>query len=169
MTQSPHYDATTALWRYEFPLDRLIVALKYGERLAFAAYFGQTMATTVVGRKVDLVVPMPLHPDRLRERGFNQAVEISRSVSRLLGIPQRTDALIRVRDTASQAELPLAERTRNMRDAFLCLSDLKDLSVALVDDVMTSGATLNEAARALKRAGAAHVENWIVARTVLKE
>ncbi|HKO89063.1 MAG TPA: ComF family protein [Burkholderiales bacterium] len=164
IAQPPQYNATTALWAYDFPLDRLVLALKYNERLAFAAYFGEALAQKLRGRAVDLVIPMPLHPRRLRSRGFNQSVEITRACAKALRLTWRTDVLERIRDTAPQAELPLDERARNVRGAFLYVGDLSGKSVAVVDDVMTTGATLNEAAAALKRAGAIHVENWVVAR-----
>ena len=163
----PHFDATRALWRYEFPVDRLVLALKYNERLALAAWFGRMLAQDV-STKPDLLLPMPLHPNRLRERGFNQAAEIARTASKRLCVDWKSDVLMRLRDTASQADLPLEERERNVKGAFLCMADLSGKSVALIDDVMTTGATLNEAAAALKKAGAARVENWVVARAVLQ-
>jgi ComF family protein len=163
----PHFDSTTALWRYEFPLDRLVLALKYGERLALAAWFGRVLAREV-NAKPDLLLPMPLHPTRLRQRGFNQAAEIARAVAKRLKLTWKSDVLVRLRDTAPQADLPIDERARNVREAFLCMADLSGKTVALIDDVMTTGATLNEAAVALKRAGAARVENWVVARAVLQ-
>jgi predicted amidophosphoribosyltransferase len=109
---------------------------------------------------------MPLHPRRLAERGFNQALEIARSVARHLGRPIEPRGVLRVKDTLPQTKLPYEERAKNVRGAFLCKLDLSGASVAVVDDVMTTGATLNELARALKRAGATRVENLVIARTV---
>jgi ComF family protein len=113
---------------------------------------------------VDHVVPVPLAPARLRARGYNQAVEIARQIapSRL-----RLNLCTRSRDTPAQIDLPWAERRRNVRGAFACERPLEAASVAVVDDVMTTGATLDEVARTLKRAGAARVINWVVARTLL--
>lgn len=162
----PHFDATRALWRYEFPIDRLILALKYSERLALGAWFGR-MLTKDVAQKPDLLLPMPLHPNRLRERGFNQAAEIARTASKRLEVKWKSDVLLRLRDTAPQADLPIDERASNVKEAFLCMADLTGKTVALIDDVMTTGASLDQAAAALKRAGAARVENWVVARAVL--
>ena len=110
---------------------------------------------------------LPLHPRRLRERGFNQAGEIARTLSKHLRLPWQSDALLRIRDTAPQTDLPVAERGRNVKDAFVCMADLSGKTIAVIDDVMTTGATLNETAAALKNAGAARVENWVVARAVL--
>ena len=159
----PHFDATLALWRYEFPCDGLVQALKYRARLALAGFFARSLASRTMP-EVDLIVPMPLHPRRLAERGFNQALEIARH----LGRPIAPRGVLRVKHTPPQTELPYEERAKNVRGAFLCKLDLSGASVAVLDDVMTTGATLNELARALKRAGAARVENLVIARTVLR-
>ncbi len=163
---APHYDASYAAFVYAYPVDALIQALKYGGQLALAGLFGHELHQRI-GRAhgIDLIVPMPLHPARLAERGFNQAAEIARVLSRLNGIPMDTQLARRVRDTAPQAALPWRERATNMRRAFACGRDLSGLRLAVVDDVMTTGATLDEFARTLKKHGAARVENWVVART----
>ncbi len=165
LDRPPHYDRTLALWRYEFPCDRLVQALKYRARLALAGFFARSLASRPLP-EVDLIVPMPLHPKRLAERGFNQALEIARGLARHLGRPIEPRGVLRVKDTPPQTRLPYEERAKNVRGAFLCKLDLSGASVAVVDDVMTTGATLNELARALKRAGAARVENFVIARTV---
>jgi ComF family protein len=109
---------------------------------------------------------LPLAIDRQRERGYNQAQEIARVISARTGIQLLPRGLSRVRATPPQAALPWTERAKNVRGAFLCELDLSGVSVALVDDVMTTGASLTEAARVLKASGAASVENWVVARTL---
>jgi ComF family protein len=149
------------LWGYEFPCDGLVQALKYRARLALAGFFARSLASRTLP-EADLIVPMPLHPKRLAERGFNQALEIARH----LGRPIAPRGVLRVKHTPPQTELPYEERAKNVRGAFLCTLDLSGASVAVLDDVMTTGATLNELARALKRAGAARVENLVIARTV---
>ena len=161
LNHPPHFDATLALWRYEFPCDGLVQALKYRARLALAGFFARSLASRTMP-EVDLIVPMPLHPRRLAERGFNQALEIARH----LGRPIEPRGVLRVKHTPPQTDLPYEERAKNVRGAFLCKLDLSGASVAVLDDVMTTGATLNELARALKRAGAARVENLVIARTV---
>ena len=165
INRPPHYDRTLALWRYEFPCDRLVQALKYRARLALSGFFARSLASRPLP-EVDLIVPMPLHPKRLAERGFNQALEIARGLARRLGRPIEPRGALRVKDTPPQTELPYEERAKNVRGAFLCRLDLSGVSVAVLDDVMTTGATLNELARALKRAGATRVENLVIARTV---
>ena len=114
----------------------------------------------------DFIVPMPLHPAKLRERGFNQALEIARRVSEKCGIPLLPGACKRIKDTASQAGLPWKEREKNIRGAFTCETDLAGKHIAVLDDVMTTGATLNELAKVLRKHGATRVSGWVVARTL---
>ena len=161
----PHFDASRAAFAYAFPVDALIQALKYGGQLAVAGLFAHELQRRIVRGGVDTIVPLPLHPARLAERGFNQAAEIARVLSHLCGVPMQTRIARRVRDTTPQTALPWRERARNMRGAFACDADLSGLRIAVVDDVMTTGATLDEFARTLKKSGAARIENWVVART----
>lgn len=164
LQRPPHFDAAHATFRYEFPLDRLVQALKYGHQLALAAWFGKTLAGLVADSAFDAVVPLPLHPERLRRRGFNQAAEIGRALAAAGGYRLSLALLARTKATASQTHLPLDERAVNVRNAFECREDLTGRRFLLVDDVMTSGATLDEAARTLKLHGALRVEAAVVAR-----
>ena len=168
LARSPPFDATVAVWRYEFPVDRLIQALKYGRRLALADCFGEMLAARVAARHVDAIVPMPLARRRLAERGFNQALEIGRHVARRTGIGLEPRLVERVHETAPQTDLQHDARAANVRGAFACVGDVEARTIAVVDDVMTTGASLDELARTLKRAGALRVENWVVARTWLR-
>lgn len=162
--QAPHFDATACPCAYAFPADRLIQTLKYGHQLAIARLLAELMlaAPRPTG---DLVIPVPLADTRLRERGFNQAVEIARPLARALQLPLATSLCRRQVDTLAQARLPWHVRRRNVRAAFACIEDLTGKSVVVVDDVMTTGATLDELAATLKRAGAVRVCNWVAART----
>lgn len=163
--KAPAFDTTQALFRYTFPTDRMIRALKYRNRLALARYFGEMLVDIPLPESIDLVLPMPLHDVRLRERGFNQAVEISRPFARLRRLALAPLAAERIRNTAAQADLPLIERKANMRGAFACRARLDGLSIVVVDDVMTTGTTLEALARTLKQYGASRVHNLIIART----
>jgi ComF family protein len=166
MRSAPEFDATLAVWRYDFPLDRIVQSLKYQGNLPVARLVGEALARRVAGRAIDVIVPMPLARERLARRGFNQAVEIARPAARARRLSVETALIERVRDTASQTDLPLTERARNVRGAFACRADVGSRRIAVVDDVMTTGATLAELASCLKRAGAAWVENWVVGRTL---
>lgn len=163
----PAFDQTEAVYAYAFPLDTLVQQCKYRGGLELTALFAQALAGQIRGRdSADLIVPMPLHPGRLGERGFNQAAEIARRLAEQLQLPWQASACTRVRDTPPQAGLDLKDRRRNLRNAFRCDANLADRRVALVDDVMTSGASLNELARTVKKAGAISVTAWVVARTL---
>lgn len=168
--EPPPLRATIAAFRYAFPLDRMVQALKYGGELAVADWLGDALARAVAGRggarpDIDAVIALPLAPARQRQRGFNHAVEIARRTADALDL-RRSGGLRRVRDTPPQATLPWAARTRNMRGAFAATQRFEGERIALVDDVMTTGATLHAAARALARAGARSVDAWVVARTL---
>ncbi|KPK05207.1 MAG: hypothetical protein AMJ64_12110 [Betaproteobacteria bacterium SG8_39] len=165
LAHPPHYDATVAALIYAFPTDVLVQALKYRGELALAPLLGGLLAARLpADTAVDVAVPVPLSARRLRERGYNQAMEIARSLPTTVRLAPELCA--RVRDTPAQSDLPWAARAGNVRDAFRCAHTLDGMSVALIDDVMTTGATLEAAAAALKRAGAARVVNWVVARTL---
>ena len=169
LAHPPHFDATIAAFRYDFPVDRMVQSLKYGGRLALAAWFAAQLAQRLHTRPhPDLLIAMPLHGSRLKERGFNQSWEIARRIALILACPLDARLARRTRATAPQVELAPGERARNVRGAFSCDADLDGRTVAVVDDVMTSGATLNELARTLKRAGASRVDNWVVARAVTR-
>ncbi len=165
LAHPPSFDRTIAAWPYRFPLDRLVQALKFHARLQLAPWFASALAQS--GVEADLVVAVPLHRRRLAERGFNQAYEIARPLSTELGVSLLTDGVERVRSTGEQSRMRHDERTRNVHGAFECRVPLNARRIAVIDDVMTTGSTLNELAATLKGAGAAHVVNLVVARTLL--
>lgn len=165
LTEPPHFDRVVAACRYEYPLDGLIQACKYGGRLTVVNALAGMMRKPELPR-ADLIVAMPLSTQRLRERGFNQALELARSIARTTEIPLDADLCIKTRDTPPQTRLPWKERRKNIRGAFVVQRNVDGLHIAVVDDVLTTGATLNELARNLKRAGATAVTGWVVARTV---
>lgn len=162
----PHFDTTLAVFDFSFPVDALLRRYKYRGYLAVAGLAGALLAERVcTGTLPQCVIPMPLHPDRLRERGFNQALEIARIAARRLDLPLLPRAAERTRPTVPQTGLPRDKRQRNLRDAFVCHAGLESQHVALVDDVMTTGASLDALATAVRAAGAARVDCWVVART----
>jgi ComF family protein len=161
----PSFDHTHAAFCYDFPVDTLIRALKYQLRLACAPFLGNALIPLAKHSRPDLIVPVPLAQPRLAFRGFNQAVELARPLAQHLGVPIARNGVVRCRDTVPQVNLPRKERAANIRNAFECRFDLTGKTVWIVDDVMTTGATLNELAGVLKGQGAARVENFVVART----
>ena len=166
----PPFAAAFAAFAYAFPLDRLLHAFKYGGRLSHAEFFAEALGAHVAQRPAgmpwpDALVALPLAPARQRARGFDQAAEIARRLARITGVPLAA-GLRRTRDTPAQAALPWKERTRNVHGAFAADSSLGGQRIAIVDDVMTTGATLASAAGAVLRAGALGVEVWAVARTL---
>jgi ComF family protein len=164
LADAPHYDATVAALAYRFPADTLVHSLKFRGQLALAPLMGDLL-TEKIRERIDLVVPVPLSRERLRERGYNQAAEIARRVAKARRVRLELTIIARERNTQAQADLPWSERARNVRGAFRCERSLDGAAIAVVDDVMTTGATLDELAATLKRAGAARVVNWVVART----
>jgi ComF family protein len=166
LAEPPQYDATVAALAYAFPADVLIHALKFRGELALAPLLAEVFSQRIdENEKVDLVVPVPLSARRLRERGYNQSAEIARRLRSRA--PLELFLCERSRDSAAQTDLPWSERRRNVRGAFRCARGVSG-TVAVVDDVMTTGATLNEIAMVLKHAGAGRVVNWVVARTYIE-
>lgn len=165
----PGFDATRAVFEYRFPVDRLVHALKYRQRLAVSSYFSALFVREALQEfaacGIDVVLPVPLHRQRLRERGFNQALELARPLAHALGLEPATGLVVRSRNVARQADLAWSERQANVAASFGCVSRLDGLHVLVIDDVMTTGATLDALAVALKAAGAARVHNLVVART----
>lgn len=169
LTHPPAFEATIAAFAYAFPVDRLIHAFKYQGRLALAEWSAGAIVAERArrgGSAPDRLIAVPLSIERQRERGYNQSAEIARLVAARTGIPLLRAAVRRVRAAPPQAVLPWTARERNVRGAFACDVDLAGLQVAVIDDVMTTGATLSELAKTLRNAGASGVENWVVARTL---
>jgi ComF family protein len=162
----PPFERSIIPFRYAPPLDHLLQQLKFHQRLHLAPLLGDLLAGAVAARNEplpELLLPVPLHKARLRERGYNQAVELARPLAQQLAIPLAHDRFRRVRHTAAQTSLKGKDRRKNLRGAFTVEGNLPG-HVAILDDVVTTGATVNELARVLKRAGVESVEIWAIAR-----
>jgi ComF family protein len=183
----PFFDVTHAVFTYDYPIDSLMAAYKYGDHLNLSHTFGRLLHEKITQNKllnsfaiqvsklnsfemansglnnIDLIIPMPMHPTRLKLRGFNQAIEIAR-VFKAFKLDYRS--VTRQKLTPPQASLPLKARVKNIKGVFAVQADLTGKRIAIIDDVMTSGASLNELAKTLKKAGASHVECWVIARTL---
>jgi ComF family protein len=158
-----------APFAHAYPADHLVHALKYRGQLAVARVLGGLLAKHVecagLAAGVDVIVPVPLHPRRHAERGFNQSHEIARWTARRLRCLLDGSLVVRQRDTRPQVGLRGDQRRRNLDRAFAAASGVRGLRIALVDDVFTTGTTLCELGRALHAAGARSVEAWCVDRT----
>lgn len=166
--EPPAFDRIIAPFLYQPPMDYLIKALKFQGRLAFARLLGGLLGRIIAERgepQPECLLPVPLHPSRLRERGFNQALEIARSAARPAGLMVRSDSLRRIRATTPQTQLAGEARRHNVRGAFAVYRPITARHVAIVDDVVTTGSTINELARLLRTAGVAEIEVWACART----
>jgi ComF family protein len=177
---TPGLDASIAALDYGFPWSRLLQQFKFSRRLELAGLLLDRLDAALDAARAsggvsapDWLLPVPLAAERLRERGYNQSWELARRLAVRRGLRCDARLLLRTRDTPHQTDLPADQRGANMRGAFavepLRLQALRGCRVALVDDVMTTGATLQELARTLKAAGATHVQAWVLARTPLPD
>jgi ComF family protein len=166
----PPIDRTFVLFPYEFPVIQLITQLKFQHRLYQAKLLGQLLLQQIQQHWYknqalpDLIIPVPLHPQRLRERGFNQALEIAKPIGRALHIPIDLHGLRRIKSTSAQSGLSAVARKDNIAGAFYSEFDYAGRHVALLDDVVTTGHTVAECCKILRRQEAAHIDVWCCAR-----
>lgn len=162
----PAYDRVVSRFAYAQPVSQLVANLKFRGQLHLARLFGELMAESMLFRDngVQALLPVPLHPARLRQRGFNQALEIIRPLARTLDLPVFADGIVRIRDTQPQSDQTAAQRASNIRGAFRLNKTPPYSHIAIVDDVMTSGHTVDEIAQLLRAAGIEQIEVWCVAR-----
>lgn len=171
----PSFDTSLVCSHYAAPLDGLVLGLKFAAKLNYAGIIAQQLALVIQrewansAKPPALLLPVPLSKQRLISRGFNQAVEIARPLSRQLDIPMQTNLLWRTKETLQQSSLHPDERHKNIQGAFTVnpawRTSIEGQHIAVIDDVMTTGTTLNEVAKVLKRYGAARVSNLVFART----
>lgn len=170
----PAFSQVVAPFRYAFPLDSLIPAFKYQHKLTYGRLLARLLQQAIIHyyqerqqALPDLILPLPLHRARQAQRGYNQALELARPIARQLAVPLDRRNLTRQRATTAQQGLDAQQRRHNLQDAFRCRypERLLDKHIALVDDVVTTGTTVNEASRTLLAAGAASVSIWCIART----
>ena len=172
MRDPPPLDRSIAALDYSFPWDGLLQHYKFHQAIELRETLLDRLnqALNIAEAEApDLLLPVPLSPRRLRERGYNQSFELTRALARRRKLTCEPELLLRVRSTTQQAQLPLKERGKNVRQAFAVepgrIGELRGCHVVVLDDVMTSGATLFEIARVLRQAGALNVQAWVVART----
>ncbi len=171
LQQRPAFDRTLVAADYSAPIDRVVQALKYAGKLELAHCCALALGPLIASESLrpDLLCPVPLSAHRLQERGYNQALEIARPLARSSGLALHPRLLERVRETQAQTRLPATLRKDNVRNAFVLMPGAAAMvagrHIGVIDDVMTTGATLNEIASTLKRFGATRVTNIVFART----
>lgn len=162
----PAWDSATAVWSYAGAVPWLVARYKFSGSLVHGRVLAQGLVESLADCVVrpDVIVPVPLHPRRLRVRGFNQALELARPLGKRLGVPVEAVLARRTIFTAEQSGLDAIQRRTNVRGAFHVGADLRGLSVAIVDDVLTTGNTVSELSAELRRVGARFVHIWVCAR-----
>jgi ComF family protein len=162
----PDFDYTHASFAYQEPIRHLVHGLKFSARFVNARLLATLMAEQLqaIPNQPDLLIPVPLHPQRYRQRGFNQSIELTRHIAKQLQIPCNLNSCQRIRNNIPQAELGAKQRRRNLHRTFTAkpLSGVK--SVAIIDDVMTTGSTARAIAKILKRSGVRNIQVWVCAR-----
>ena len=169
----PDVDYNFSAYHYESPIDYLIAQLKFEQKLFCADILGHILVAPLKAilaqeNYPDVILPVPLHKKRLTKRGFNQSLEISKIVSKVLGIPIDCHLATRIRATKSQMELTALQRKKNIKDCFQVKSLSAYKHVVLIDDVVTTGSTTNELAKSLKASGVETVGVWAIARAKVR-
>jgi ComF family protein len=166
LSETPSFDETHAPFIHQDEIRHLITGLKFGAQFKNARLLGSLLADHVgkAAEKSDCIIPVPLHKARYHKRGFNQALEIARTVSKRLQIPVDYSSCIRHKDTPHQTGLSANKRRQNLRRAFSVQNPMQAQHIAIIDDVMTTGSTANALAAELKKAGAIRVDVWVCAR-----
>jgi ComF family protein len=158
---------TYALCRYEFPMDYLITQIKFHGQLVYAKVLGELLAEKLPEIQAEVLIPVPLHPTRLRERGYNQALELARPLAKKRKIPLDIFSCTRIRSTQPQMAMSATKRAENLKDAFTVNPNFKTKHVAIIDDVVTTGHTVDELSRVLYQQGVEKIDVICCARTVL--
>ena len=158
-----YYDKIISLFHYRPPISQLITQFKFHKKLHLSRNFSQLIVSQLndfintSNIKFDIVIPVPLHRKRIKERGFNQANEIAKLIAKKLQILLANNVVVRVKNTSPQTELPSKQRKRNVKNAFFVQGNIQDKNILIIDDVITTGATVNELSRVLKKSGADHI------------
>ncbi len=162
LKKTPAFDETYAPFIYEGSIRYLIATLKFNKQYKNARLLGYLLATYIekTTEIPELIIPVPLHKKRTQERGFNQSIEIAKTAGKILNIPVDVHLCTRIRDTPHQIELPAKQRRKNVKNAFVVTNPTDIQHVAILDDVITTGSTTNEVAKALKKAGIVKVDAW---------
>ena len=168
ISSPPAFDICISPFHYALPISKFITQLKFHRKLHYGPVLASLLIEKIeqhVEKLPECIIPVPLHPNRLRQRGFNQAYEIAHPIARKYGLKLDCKSCQRIVSTPPQMEQNKKARQKNIRNAFSVSTEFNYKSVAIVDDVMTTGQTLNELARVLRERGASHIQVWAVARS----
>lgn len=170
LIKKPSFSRCISAFEYRYPVDKLIIEFKFSQQLIIGKVLAYLAAEIILQQTdedelPDILVPVPIHPKRLRKRGFNQALEIADVISQRLVIPVDYQSCKRLINTASQQSLSALLRRSNLSGAFSVNPSLQDRSIAIIDDVMTTGATAEALTCCMLKAGASKVQVWTLART----
>ena len=168
--RTPYYRSVYRLALYQEPLNRLILQFKFQHKLHIGKTLGTLMAEDIDRQMLplpDLLLPVPLHAKRLRQRGYNQAVELARPIAKRFSLPVETKVCHRIRVTPEQMGLSAKSRKENLKGAFEVRGNIEGKQIAIIDDVMTTGSTANELSQQLLKAGAKYVDVWVCARAAI--
>ena len=166
LSSPPAFDETIAPFVYQGEMRHLITSLKYRAQTRNARLLGSLLANHLKenAQRPELIIPVPLHKVRYRERGFNQTIEIATIISQTLNIPLDLSGCIRTENTPHQVALNAQQRQTNIKNAFTIIKPISAQHIAIIDDVMTTGATVNELANSLKSAGVSRIDIWTCAK-----
>ncbi len=169
LSHQPAFHATTALFEYKPPISQFVLKLKFQKNLSMARLFSNYWIDYIkkyrdLNNLPELLIPVPLHHKRLRERGFNQALEIAKPIGKQFKIPIDIKSCSRIMNTHPQATLSVKDRKNNLKNAFVLSHPITAKHVAIIDDVVTTGTTVNEISRLLEKSGVNNIEVWCCAR-----
>lgn len=168
LTSPPAFDVCISPFHYALPINQFITQLKFRQKLHYANILAELLITKIEShseRLPDCIIPVPLHKSRLRQRGFNQALEIAKPIAKKYAIELDTKSCVRIISTPPQMEQNKESRKNNIRNAFTVSKEFKHTHIVLVDDVMTTGNTLNEISKAFRKQGVKRIQVWAVARS----
>lgn len=170
----PPYDTCVALFNYQSPVSQLILAMKFHRKLAYARLLAEILAEKGNKHynnrpKPDLIIPMPLHSNRLKKRGYNQALELAKPLAKKLNVPFSNELCSRIVDTQTQSSMIASNRQHNVKQAFAVHTSLKDKYILIIDDVITTGSTVSALSQQLKLAHAKTIDVWCCAKTAFKK
>lgn len=167
LNHPPVFDHSLSLLRYENKVVQLVTRYKFHNSLSYSKLLAELLLSRLINvEKPDCMIAVPLHNKRLYERGFNQSHELGKIISKKLKVPLVSEAVLRIRDTEQQTGLDAKQRRRNIRGAFAVVEPIQYQHVAVIDDVITTGSTVNELARVLKKAGVQTISVWSIARAI---